>query len=159
MRAGRGLEMPPKRVSARKVIPALAAECYCEWVRLHWHGLAVSLKVLPRLQLGSRAKFTSYLRNDQLVLGSREQCPVLRLEFRDLEVPLLLLPPPVAAAAAWYPLPHSPRPSRPKLAIVPQLLPPTSAGRLVPAGVVGIFPAGSGSRASPLRAPPPWVYR
>ena len=57
--------------------------------------------------------------------------------------------------AAPVPPPHSPQP---KSAVYPQFLPPTPAGNSVPARVDGKFPAHSGSRASPLRVPPPWVY-
>ena len=51
----------------------------------------MTLEVLPCPQCGAGAKFASYLRNHQLVLSSREQCPVLRLEFRDFEVLVVLL--------------------------------------------------------------------
>jgi hypothetical protein len=47
---------------------------------------------------------------------------------------------------------------QPKSTIHPQLLPPTPAGNLVPAITDDIFPAHSGSRASPLRVLFPWVY-
>jgi hypothetical protein len=49
--------------------------------------------------------------------------------------------------------------SQPKSAVHPRLLPPTPAGNLVPAITDGIFPAHSGSRASPLRVLLHRVYR
>jgi hypothetical protein len=81
------------------------------------------------------------------------------LEFAgDLENLALSLPRAVAAPCCRYDalLPHQHSP-RPKSATHLQRPPPNPAGNLVPARVGGKCP-NSGSRASPLRVPPPWVY-
>ena len=78
-----------ERVGAREVIPALVAEGDLERVRLR--GVTTRLEILPRRQLGVGAEPAVDLNiYCPVVLGSREQCPVLQLElYWDLEVLVL----------------------------------------------------------------------
>ena len=162
---GRFVLVPVERVAARKEVPAAFAEGDLQRVRLR--RVAVPLEVFPRperrvgtapaLDLANRATCPVGLRG-------REQRLVPRLELsRELEVLVLrFLCVVVVAAAAAAPVPAAPAPPphspQPKSALRPQFVSPAPAGNLVPARVDGEFPARSGSRASPLRVPPPWVH-